>query len=96
MDANSSFDALPEKDREELVEAMEKSGLEGYQTQVWVNGDDLPVKMDVTMETPEGDVRIVQTFSDYGAAAKVDAPAEKDTLDLMDMLQELAEMGEGA
>ncbi|ESP98647.1 MULTISPECIES: hypothetical protein [Streptomyces] len=96
MDANSSFDALPEKDREELVEAMEESGLEGYQTQVWVNGDDLPVKMDVTMETPEGDVRIVQTFSDYGAAAKVDAPAEKDTLDLMDMLQELAEMGEGA
>ncbi|MGX1840059.1 hypothetical protein [Streptomyces diastaticus] len=96
LDANTAFDTLPEKDRKELVEAMETSGLEGYQTQLWVNDDDLPVKMDVTMETPEGDVRIVQTFSDYGAAAKVEAPAEKDTLDFMDLLKELEGMGAGA
>ncbi|MFD5024090.1 hypothetical protein [Streptomyces sp. NPDC058373] len=96
LDANTAFDGLPAKDREEIVAAMEKSGLEGYQTQVWVNGDDLPVKMDVTMESPEGDIRVVQTFSDYGAAAKVDAPAEKDTLDFMDLLKELEETGAGA
>ncbi|MFJ3564421.1 hypothetical protein [Streptomyces diastaticus] len=96
LDANTAFDTLPEKDRKELVEAMETSGLEGYQTQLWVNDDDLPVKMDVTMETPKGDVRIVQTFSDYGAAAKVEAPAEKDTLDFMDLLKELEGMGAGA
>ncbi|MEU6112561.1 hypothetical protein ABZ853_29655 [Streptomyces albidoflavus] len=96
MDANTSFDALPEKDRKKLVETMKGADLEGYQTQVWVNGDDLPVKMDIVMETAEGDIRIVQTFSDYGAAVKVDPPAEKDTLDLMEMLKDLAEMGQGA
>ncbi|MGA5428275.1 hypothetical protein [Streptomyces koyangensis] len=96
LDANTSFDALPEKDRKKLVETMKKADLEGYQTQVWVNGDDLPVKMDVVMETTEGDIRVVQTFSDYGAAVKVDPPAEKDTLDLMEMLKEMAEMGAGS
>lgn len=96
MEANTSFDSLPEKDRKKLTEVMEKSDLEGYQTQVWVNSDDLPVKMDVVMETPEGDIRVVQTFSDYGAAVKVAPPAEKDTLDLMDMLKKMAEMGAGS
>lgn len=96
MEANSAFETVPEKDREKLTEMMEKSELEGYRTQVWVNSDDLPVKMDVIMETPDGDIRVIQTFSDYGAAVKVAPPAEKDTLDLMDMLKELAEMGEGA
>ncbi|MFB8416158.1 hypothetical protein ACFC63_11695 [Streptomyces albidoflavus] len=96
LDANTSLDALPAKDREQLLKNMKTAGLDGYDTQVWVNGDDLPVKMDVTMKSPEGDVRIVQTFSDYGASVKVDPPAEKDTLDLMEMFEKIGELAASA
>ncbi|GAA4955056.1 hypothetical protein GCM10023238_22100 [Streptomyces heliomycini] len=41
-DADESFDLLSEAERQELLADAEKSGMKGYDTQVWVNEDDYP------------------------------------------------------
>ncbi|MFG2645653.1 hypothetical protein ACGFYP_32325 [Streptomyces sp. NPDC048370] len=94
---NKSLDVLPEKDRKELIANIKKSGITGYDTELWVNGDGYPVKMDIGMKTPQGAVKIVAHYSDYGAKAAVQAPPAKDTVDLFEMLKGLGEgLGEGA
>ncbi|MFI6939223.1 hypothetical protein ACIBI4_08140 [Streptomyces sp. NPDC050418] len=93
LEANKSFDFLEGEDRDELLKNVEKSGIEGYDTEVWVNKDGYPVKMDVGMETPQGTVEINQTFSDYGAKAAVEVPSDSETFDMLKMLEELEQAG---
>ncbi|MEU9352156.1 hypothetical protein AB0D65_14305 [Streptomyces griseoloalbus] len=93
FDANKSFDMLSEKEREELTANVKKTGLKGYDTQVWVNEDNYPVKMVVGMKTPHGTMNMTANYSDYGAEAEVQAPPAQDTLDLMEMMQELEDLG---
>ncbi|WP_199547345.1 hypothetical protein [Streptomyces sp. N35] len=93
LESNDSLDFLEGKDREELLKNMEKSGIKGYDTEVWVNKDGYPVKMDVGMESPEGTVEIHQTFSDYGAKAQVEVPPASQTFDVLKMLEELEGLG---
>ncbi|KQX59192.1 MULTISPECIES: hypothetical protein [unclassified Streptomyces] len=90
--ANPSFDVLSEKDRAEMIDGVRKAGITAYDTQVWVNGDGYPVKMDVGMKTAQGTVKTAMHFSEYGAKASVQAPAAKDTVDLFEMLKG---MGQG-
>ncbi|WP_409236911.1 hypothetical protein [Streptomyces sp. PA5.6] len=87
-------DVLSKSERDQLFKNIEKSGIKGYDTEVWVNEDDYPVRMDIDMKTPEGTVKTSQTFSDYGAATKVTPPAAKDTFDMMKMFEELGKLGE--
>ncbi|MDG4857245.1 hypothetical protein P8605_03600 [Streptomyces sp. T-3] len=89
LEANKSLDVLEKKDRDKLLENIEKTGIEGYDTEVWVNEDNYPVKMDVGMDTPQGKVQITQTYSEYGAKATVEAPPASQTFDLMEMMGEL-------
>ncbi|CAL9483026.1 hypothetical protein SUDANB105_03057 [Streptomyces sp. enrichment culture] len=98
MESNESLDVLKPKEREQLLKNIEESGIKGYDTEVWVNEDDLPVRMDVTMESPQGDVDMSMKFSDYGAKAEVELPPADETFDLFQMLKELGEMSgeEGA
>ncbi|GAB2779287.1 hypothetical protein GCM10027073_09950 [Streptomyces chlorus] len=84
---NESLDLLSEKERKELIANAGKSGVKGYDTEVWVNEDDYPVKMVLGMESDEGTVDITTHYSDYGARAEVEAPPAKDTVDLFEMLQ---------
>lgn len=93
FDANKSFDMLSEKEREELTANVKKTGLKGYDTQVWVNEDNYPVKMVVGMKTPHGTMNMTADYSDYGAEADVQAPPAQGTLDLMEMMQELEDLG---
>ncbi|MER7172794.1 hypothetical protein [Streptomyces mesophilus] len=93
LESNKSFDFLEGKDRDELLKNVEKSGIEGYDTEVWVNEDGYPVKMNVGMESPQGTVEIKQTFSDYGAKAEVEVPPASQTFDIMEMLEELEGLG---
>ncbi|MGW0529638.1 hypothetical protein ACWDY7_29690 [Streptomyces calvus] len=88
IDANKSFEMLSEKEREELTANVKKSGLKGYDTEVWVNEDNYPVKMVVGMKMPQGTMNMTANYSDYGAKADVQAPPAGQTLDLMEMLQE--------
>ncbi|MFI5565936.1 hypothetical protein ACIA6T_00880 [Streptomyces sp. NPDC051740] len=93
IDANKSFDLLSEKEREDLIATAKKSGLKGYDTQVWVNEDNYPVKMAVGMKTPQGTMNMTANYSDYGAKAEVEAPSASETFDLMEMLKELEDLG---
>lgn len=96
LDVNKSFDTLSEKEREEVVANMEKAGLKGYDTEVWVNEDNYPAKMVVGMKLPQGTMNMTAHYSDYGAAAQVEAPPAKDTFDLAEMMKELEGLGAGA
>ncbi|MFF5155359.1 hypothetical protein ACFY3N_03620 [Streptomyces sp. NPDC000348] len=94
LDANKAADGLLSvKEREELIANVEKAGLKGYDTEVWVNEDNYPVKMAVGMEFSRGTMNMTAHYSDYGAEAEVEAPSAKDTFDLMEMLKELEDLG---
>ncbi|MDT9681698.1 hypothetical protein RND61_06370 [Streptomyces sp. TRM76323] len=94
--SNKSLSVLSEKEREELVAKMKEGGLKAYDTEVWVNGDGYPVRMDVGMETPGGQVEVSATYSDYGTKAAVQAPPAGQTFDFMEMMEKLAGALEGA
>ncbi|WP_329621734.1 hypothetical protein OG357_15705 [Streptomyces sp. NBC_01255] len=97
LNANKSLDSLPKADRDKLVATMEESGIKGYDTELWVNGDGYPVKMVVGMKMPEGAMNMTAFYSDYGTKATVEAPPAKDTVDFMEMLKGIGEgAGEGA
>ncbi|MFD3834866.1 hypothetical protein ACFWWC_01200 [Streptomyces sp. NPDC058642] len=94
MAANKPLDVLEPKERKELLAAMKKAGIKGYDTEVWVNEDDLPVRMDVGISSPEGTVEMSMKLSDYGAKAEVEVPPAAQTFDLMEMLKELGASGD--
>lgn len=97
LDANKALDGVfTEKEREQLVANMKKTGLKGYDTEVWVNEDNYPAKMTVGLQMNEGAMKMTAHYSDYGAAADVEPPAEKDTFDFMEMMKELEGLGAGA
>ncbi|WP_405795751.1 hypothetical protein [Streptomyces sp. NBC_01506] len=97
VESNESLDVLSAKERKDLLAGIEKSGIEGYDIEVWVNEDSYPVKMDVAMDTPQGEMKIGARYSDYGAKASVQAPPAGDTVDLFEMLGDLGgEAGAGA
>lgn len=94
MESNKGLDEmLGKSEREELLKGIEKSGIKGYDTEVWVNEDDYPVRMDIDIKSPEGTMKTSQKFTEYGAAAKVTPPPAGKTFDLMDMFKELEGLG---
>ncbi|MEV7089899.1 hypothetical protein AB0O07_29120 [Streptomyces sp. NPDC093085] len=95
--SNGSLSVLEEKDRKALIDSMKKAGMEGYDTEVWVNKDSYPVRMDIGMKTSEGEMKISSHYSDYGAKAQVQAPPAGETFDMAEMLAGLgADDGAGA
>ncbi|MBD0710014.1 MULTISPECIES: hypothetical protein [unclassified Streptomyces] len=90
--ANKSFEAFSEEERTKMVEGVKKAGVTAYDTQVWVGEDGYPVRMDVGVKTKEGSMKMAAHYSDYGTKSDVQAPPAKDTVDFMEMLQE---MGQG-
>lgn len=86
---SDSLKVLDKADRDELLKNIKKAGIKDYDTELWVNEDDLPVRLDVTMNSAQGAVEISEKFSDYGSAVKVQAPPANQTYDLMQMLKEL-------
>lgn len=95
LESNESLEVLSAKERKDLLANIEKSGIEGYDTEVWVNEDDYPVKMNVGMDSPQGEIKISARYSDYGAEASVQTPPAGDTVDLFEMLGDLG-AGAGA
>ncbi|HZG04628.1 MAG TPA: hypothetical protein VE546_13835 [Streptomyces sp.] len=94
LEANSSTDFLTEEERKELLDGMEKSGVKGFDIEVWVDERDYPAKIDMTMDSPEGTMTISQRYSDYGTPVSVKAPPAGETTDLMEMFEELGKAGQ--
>ncbi|MEU2504250.1 hypothetical protein ABZ621_06005 [Streptomyces sp. NPDC007863] len=86
--ANESTKLLSKEEHDKLIENVKKTGLKGYDTEVWVNKDGYPARMDIGMEMAEGTVQIRADYSDYGTKSAVEAPPASETVDLFKMLQE--------
>ncbi|MFB7939799.1 hypothetical protein ACWENA_08810 [Streptomyces sp. NPDC004779] len=95
LNANKAADFLSKEDREKLVENMKKMKLEAYDTEVWVNKDGYPARMNVSMKTPEGSMKMTADYSDYGTKASVQAPPAGQTVDLFEMLKDAGEALKG-
>jgi len=52
---------------------------------IWVGDDSLPRKFSTTVETPQGDVTAVGTYSDWGAPVTVTAPRASEIADTSTM-----------
>ncbi|MER5713408.1 hypothetical protein [Streptomyces sp. NPDC002122] len=91
LKAGDSSKLLPKEDYDKLLASVKKAGLKGYDTEVWVNEDGYPARMDIGMTMAEGSMQMRADYSDYGTKAAVQAPPAKDTLDLFQMLKELGE-----
>jgi hypothetical protein len=91
LKANKSLDVLAPEERKELLAGIEESGIEGYDTEVWVNEDGYPVRMDIGIDSPVGTVEMVANYSDYGVKSEVKAPPASETFDFTKMLEGLGE-----
>ncbi|MFC8009553.1 hypothetical protein [Streptomyces cinereoruber] len=92
LKANKTSEVLPEKEYDALIAAVKLAGLKGYDTEVWVDEDGYPARMDVDMNMGIGSMELRADYSDYGAATTVEAPPAEDTFDLLGMLEELEEL----
>ncbi|MFK8850356.1 hypothetical protein [Streptomyces sp. Ac-502] len=88
-----TVNALKPEDREKLLANVKKSGIKGYDYDVWVNSDDLPVRMTVDVKTPLGTVSTSASYSDYGTTTAIKAPPAAETTDLLTILKEAAGRG---
>ncbi|MFD9795701.1 hypothetical protein ACFWXK_32650 [Streptomyces sp. NPDC059070] len=89
---NKMLDTLTAQEREQLLANMKKTQVKGYDTEVWVNADGYPVRMDVGMDSAQGKVTTSTHYSDYGTKARVTAPPAAETADLMAMLKNLGDL----
>ncbi|WP_309054881.1 hypothetical protein [Streptomyces sp.] len=96
LKANETSKVLPKEDYDKLIENVKKTGLQGYETEIWVNGDGYPARMDIGMKMKQGSMTMRADYSDYGARAAVQAPPAGETVDLFKMLQEIGQAGAGA
>jgi hypothetical protein len=93
---NDSLKVLGKSERDQLLKNVKKAGIKTYDTELWINKDDLPVRLDVTMDSSQGAIQMSEKFSDYGAAVKADVPPASQTFDMMEMLKELGGASGGA
>ncbi|QDY78490.1 hypothetical protein [Streptomyces qinzhouensis] len=91
MVAKNDSLVLEKNERAQLIKGMKNTGVTGYNTQIWVNKDGLPVRTDVSMSTKEGPISMVANYSDYGAKATVTPPPANQTFDFAQVLKEAAE-----
>ncbi|WP_327115705.1 hypothetical protein OG206_13535 [Streptomyces sp. NBC_01341] len=87
LSADKSLDVLSAEERKALLANVKKSGITGYDTEVWVDEDGYPRRMNVGVDNPQGEITVVADYSDYGAGVAVEAPPAGETFDLMEMLK---------
>ncbi|MFF0744556.1 hypothetical protein ACFYVL_29555 [Streptomyces sp. NPDC004111] len=87
---------LSGKEREELLANMNKAGIKGYDTDVWVDDKGYPAKMAIGMDSAQGRMNITMNYSDYGTKVSPAVPPAKDTVDFMKVLEELGKGAGGA
>ncbi|MEU3396188.1 hypothetical protein [Streptomyces filamentosus] len=88
-----SFPGMTAEQRKAFTASIEKTGVKGYDTEVWVDGNGFPAKMIVDMKMPQGAMKLTAFYSDYGSKAAVQAPPAGETVDFMEMMKSLSEAG---
>jgi hypothetical protein len=93
LKANKGDKNLDEAQRQKLVDSMKKQGVSGADVDVWMNGDDMPVRIDVAMDGKKGTTKVSEHLSDFGVKVAPQAPPAGETFDLAKMLAELGKSG---
>ncbi|MFF9146966.1 hypothetical protein ACF1BN_19110 [Streptomyces sp. NPDC014861] len=88
MKAGGSAELLSADERKKFTETVKQLGMTGYDTEVWVNKDGYPARMDVAMKMGKGSMEMRADYSDYGTKAAVQVPPADETVDLFKMLQD--------
>ncbi|MBH1935120.1 hypothetical protein I5Q34_12695 [Streptomyces sp. AV19] len=85
---NKSAELMDAKDREKFLDGVKKAGIKGYDTDIWVNGDDLPVRVVMGIDSAkQGKMNVTADYTEYGVKAEVTAPPAGETLDLFEMFK---------
>lgn len=93
LDAQKGKKQLDATERQKLVDSMKKQGVDGADIDVWINGEDLPVRIDVAMDGKQGTTELSEHLSDYGADVSPKAPPADETFDMAKMLAEMGKPG---
>jgi hypothetical protein len=89
---NDSAGLMTAEERQNLKTAAKKQGIKGYAFDIWVNSDDLPVRMNMTMSTKQGSIKVKADYSDFGAQVNITPPPASKTFDMMEMLKQMQEV----
>ena len=91
---------LGEEQRRRLSEALETQGAESYEVDVWLDGNDFPIRVREAYDTDQGPVSCRIDYADLGRPVQVSAPPADRVTDLSGFLSalldaELAGQGSG-
>ncbi|MDT0308071.1 hypothetical protein RM780_14015 [Streptomyces sp. DSM 44917] len=86
LENNGAADLLSEGERQELADMMRQQGIEAYDIDVWVDGNDFPVQIHQAYDTHQGPVSYEARYSDFGTEVSAEAPPAGEVVDIMELL----------
>jgi hypothetical protein len=86
LDADPSTVLLEEEELQELYDEFAGMGAESIALEAWVDEHDQLVRIDMTLDLPDGSVvHHTTSFTDYGAAIEVELPDASDVIDAREL-----------
>ncbi|TDC79646.1 hypothetical protein [Streptomyces hainanensis] len=86
---NAGAEFLTEQERQELVDAMNASGIESYDIELWIDENDFPVQIRQEFDSEMGPVTTEVRYTDLGADVQVAAPEEGSYVDFMELMESM-------
>ncbi|AXI78073.1 LolA-like protein [Peterkaempfera bronchialis] len=84
---------LTAQQRKRLLRALQAAGIGDTAVDLWVDAEQLPVRVVRTTPTEQGTMTVTTDFADYGTPLKVTVPPASDTADLVDLMKKLKAQG---
>ncbi|MFI6689564.1 hypothetical protein [Streptomyces sp. NPDC050485] len=85
--SNQNLDAMSALDRRKLIDTMKQAGIQGYDTELWLNKDGYPVRMNVGIDSSQGKISMSAHYSEYGTKVAVGAPPASETFEFSELLK---------
>lgn len=70
--------AMSDEDIERMQQDFQELGADTVLLQAWVNEEDLPVRLDMTIAFPDGNIKYSTVYTDYGSGIGADHPDPAD------------------
>ncbi|HEX3732156.1 MAG TPA: hypothetical protein VHU91_04430 [Mycobacteriales bacterium] len=72
---------------------QEALGVKYQDMDVWLNSDDLPVRVEITSHADGGDLKFIGNYSDFGVKVEVKAPPESEVFDIGKLQNSMSRFG---
>lgn len=73
--------SMSKKDRKQQRQQLKRLGVKKQRVELWVNGDDLPVRTVTKANTAQGAMTTRTDYRDFGTSVQADPPESKNVLD---------------